>query len=204
MLIIGLLGDVASGKSVVAHLLTELGAGLLDGDRAGHELLRRDDVRAAARERWGMSIFAPDGHVHRPALARLVFAGTERGQQDLHYLEQLLHPLIGQKLLDQAAGFRAAGKIAAVLDAPVMLKAGWDKFCDTIIFVDTPSALCEQRALERDWDAAELDRRRAAQDPVEGKRRRANVVIDNSGSLEHTREQVAKFWQDHVTAKAKS
>ena len=70
MKILGLLGGVASGKSLVARQLAELGAVVLDADRAGHEALRLPCIEAAARERWGDVVFGPDGHVDRSKLAK--------------------------------------------------------------------------------------------------------------------------------------
>jgi dephospho-CoA kinase len=96
--IVGLLGGIASGKSLAAAQLVNLGAGLLDADAAGHEVLKRDDVRQAIRLRWGDGVFDAAGHVVRPALARLVFAVTPEGRADLAYLEQITHPLIGELL----------------------------------------------------------------------------------------------------------
>ena len=85
---IGLLGGVASGKSLVAQRLLDHGCGLLDGDRAGHNVLRLPEIEQAARQRWGDEIFAPDGHISRPSLAAIVFAPTPAGATELLHLEQ--------------------------------------------------------------------------------------------------------------------
>ncbi len=77
--IVGLQGGVASGKTFVASLLGELGAAVLDGDRAGHEVLEEPEVLAAARERWGNAVFSTDGRIDRRALGRIVFADSPQG-----------------------------------------------------------------------------------------------------------------------------
>ena len=82
MRILGLLGGVASGKSLVARQLGELGAVVLDANRAGHEALRLPSVEAAARRRRGDAIFGPDGHIDRARLASIVFAPPPRGQRN--------------------------------------------------------------------------------------------------------------------------
>lgn len=199
--VIGLLGGVASGKSLVASRLKMLGAGLLDGDRAGHRVLCLPEVEQAARQRWGASIFGPDGRIMRAALARVVFAPSPQGPIELHYLEQLTHPQIGAELRREAAHLATQGTFQAlVLDAPVMLKAGWSEYCSQVWFVDAPRDVRLARALARGWSQENFVNREAAQEPVEEKRRHADVVIDNSGSPEQTFQQVDRWWQVFLEA----
>lgn len=193
--IIGLLGGVASGKSLVAECLEQLGAARLDADRVGHEVLREPEVEAAIRARWGEAVFDCDGRVDRPAVARIVFAPTVEGRAELFFLEQLTHPRIGIRLRDEADKLTAAGKQFLVLDAPVLLKAGWDSLCSVILYVDAPRELRLQRALGRGWSAEEFARREAAQESTETKRKRADFVVDNSGEAAETREQVKVWWR---------
>jgi dephospho-CoA kinase len=194
MKIIGLLGGIASGKSLVARQFCELGAGLLDGDRAGHEVLRLPEVKQLVRERWGQSVFAADGEVDRKALGRIVFDASSEGRSELEYLEKITHSRIGRRLRQQTADLAAQGRAAAVLDAPVMLKAGWDAFCDHIVFVEAPEEVRRARALARGWSQEDIARRESVQEPLEVKRARAEFVIDNSGTPEQTRKQVERLW----------
>jgi dephospho-CoA kinase len=194
--VIGLLGGIASGKSLVADALVRQGAILLDADAAGHQVLLEPAVEAAARTRWGSAIFGPDGHIHRPALARIVFAPPPAGPPELAYLESISHPRIGGRLRDQIDRLAADGQLhVLVLDAPVMLKAGWDQFCDLLVFVEADRSIRLQRAMSRGWTAEELARREAAQEPVASKRRRADAVIDNSGPVAATESQVEQLWK---------
>jgi dephospho-CoA kinase len=195
MQIVGLIGGVASGKSLVAWQLGELGAAVLDADRAGHEVLRDKEVEREARNRWGDEIFATDGHIDRPRLARIVFAPTDAGRRELAYLEQLTHPRIRERLHRELAELASAGQTVAVLDAPVMLKAGWTGFCDRMVFVDAPRETRLKRAAERGWSEEQLIQREAAQESIEVKRRSADTVIDNSGTPEQTLAQVVQFWK---------
>lgn len=198
MQVVGLLGGVASGKSLVARQLSDLGAGLLIGDDAGHEVLAWPEVVAGVRARWGQRVFGPDGRIDRSRVAQLVFAPPPDGPRELEYLERLTHPKIGTLLRQQAAQMAASGRLVAVLDAAVMLKAGWDGFCDRIVFVDTPRATRLARARDRGWSEEEFARREAAQESLDEKRRRADTIIDNSGSAEGTRAQVARLWRTLV------
>jgi dephospho-CoA kinase len=98
-------------------------------------------------------------------------------------------------LAREAARLRAAGTVAAALDVPLLLESGWDRLCDRLVFVDAPRGLRLARAQERGWSEAEFAAREAAQESLEAKRRRADVVVDNSGSPDATRAQVARLWQ---------
>jgi dephospho-CoA kinase len=203
--VIGLLGGIASGKSLVAGALVRRGAVLLDADAAGHLVLREPAIEEAALARWGSSIFGPDGHIHRPALAKIVFAPPPHGPRELAYLESLTHPRIGERLRKQIDQLAADGTPRVlVLDAPVMLKAGWDEFCDLLVFVEADRPIRLQRALSRGWSEEEFARRETAQEPVEVKRSRAEIVIDNSGSVETTERQIEQLWKRLASAPPKN
>jgi len=198
MHVIGILGGVASGKSLVAQRLTQRGAGLLDADRAGHEVLRMPQVEAAARQRWGDVVFGPDNHLDRGRLAKIVFAPPPEGPAEREYLEQLTHPEIARLLQRQADEMAASGKAVAVLDAPLLLEAGWDKLCRRLVFVDAPRQARLQRATARGWSEEEFAAREAVQESLDFKRSRADVVVDNSGSPEHTEAQIEGLWRSLV------
>jgi dephospho-CoA kinase len=196
MLVIGVAGGVASGKSVVSQSLVRLGAVLLDADRIGHEVLEEPAVRESIRRTWGDEVFSSEGAVSRPALARRVFAPPPDGPRELAQLEQITHPRIGARLKEQIEGMASRGDVpAAVLDAAVMFKAGWHRHCDWIVFVDAPRETRLERALARGWTAQHFAAREAAQMSVEEKRQFADSIVDNSGSLTHTHQQVERFWR---------
>jgi dephospho-CoA kinase len=195
MHLIGILGGVASGKSLVAQQLARLGAGVLDADRAGHEVLRLPQIEAAVRQRWGDEVFGPDGRIDRRRLARIVFAGPPEGPLQREYLEKLTHPEIGRLLGRQAAALAGSGYRVAVLDAALLLEAGWDKLCDRLVFVDAACEVRLSRALGRGWSKEDFAAREEAQESLDSKRQRADVVVDNSGSPEHTQAQIERFWQ---------
>ncbi|MEX2139139.1 MAG: dephospho-CoA kinase [Pirellulales bacterium] len=195
---LGLLGGIASGKSLVAKKLQDLGAVVLDADRAGHEVLRLPHVKVTARSRWGASIFGSNGEIERKRLAAIVFARTGEGRRELECLEKLTHPEIGRRLQDQLNLLREQGVQVAVLDAPVMLKAGWDRFCDQIWFIDAPHEVRLKRAQTRGWTEDEFRARELAQEPVERKRELADLVLDNSGDIEYTHRQIERLWHSLI------
>lgn len=197
--IIGLLGGVASGKSLVAKQLQDLGAGLLDGDRTGHEVLRLPEVVQAVRGRWGDCVLDAQGEVDRSRLAQIVFGPPPDGPLQLKHLERLTHPKIGDLLRQKAREMSASGQFKAlVLDAPLMLEAGWHSICDYIVYVDAPLPARQARAMARGWTAADLTAREAEQESLDAKRKHADIIIDNSGSAEFTRSQVERFWHSLV------
>jgi dephospho-CoA kinase len=197
---IGLIGGVASGKSRVARILADLGAGVLDADRTGHAILAEDaDVQGALRQRWGNAVIAADGSVDRAAVGKRVFAINSQGEEDRLFLEGLVHPCIRRRLEAERDRFVAEDRAAIVLDAPLLLEAGWGKtLCDVVLFVDAPVEIRLARARQRGWSEADFTRREAAQWPVEEKRRHADFVIKNEGSEAELRQAVDQFWRNQV------
>jgi len=195
MILIGVLGGVASGKSEVSNRLRALGAEVLEADQAGHAVLRELEVRRAVRHRWGERVLDAAGEIDRRKVAEIVFAGTPESDVELKFLEQLTHPRIRQRLEAQLAEWHRAGVQAAVLDAPVMLKAGWDRLCQRMIFVDTPRLVRLARARQRGWTETDFAAREAAQEPLETKRTRADTMIDNSTTRDRLYAQVDRFWR---------
>jgi dephospho-CoA kinase len=197
--IIGLLGGVASGKSFVAEQLQKFGAAKLDADRVGHEVLLLPEVEAALKSRWGEQVIGREGRISRSAVAAIVFARTDEGRRELAFLESVTHPLIGVRLREEAQRLSTAGFRYLVLDAPVMLKAGWDSLCDVVLYVDAPQQVRLERALSRGWTPEEFAAREAAQESLETKRRRADAVIENGGKPEETAARLARWWQEFTT-----
>ncbi|MBX7168872.1 MAG: dephospho-CoA kinase [Pirellulales bacterium] len=198
MKIIGIVGGIASGKSLVAARLAELGAGVIDADKIGHEVLRETDVRAALVERWGPTVLGADGEVDRARVGQIVFAPAPDGPRDKAFLESLVHPQIGRAMQERLGQYAAQGLPAVVLDAPLLLEAGMDAWCDEVIYVDASRAVRLQRAQGRGWSEAEFAAREETQPKLAEKMARATVRIDNSGSIRSTQEQVDQFWS-HLT-----
>ncbi len=195
MRIIGILGGVASGKSLVARQLARLGADTLDADRAGHEVLRLPRIQEEAKKRWGPTVFGSDGRIDRGRLAKIVFADPPDGPRERKYLEQLTHPEIGRLLKRQAETLAASEAAVAVLDAPLLLEAGWEDLCDQLIFVDAPRSVRLERAKARGWNEEDFAAREGAQESLAVKRRHADVTIDNSDSPELTQAQIERYWR---------
>lgn len=182
--VVGLIGGVGAGKSAVAQWFAARRCTLLlDGDAIGHELLDDERVREAIRDRFGPDVFDVSGAVDRRALGAAVFGDDEARTAARRDLESLLHPRIGEEIERRIGN---AGDVEYVLlDAALALEAGWDDRCDLVVFVDTPwENRLEHVARSRGWTMEDLRLREASQMPLDEKRRRADVVIVNDGTLD--------------------
>lgn len=196
MLIFGLTGGIASGKSAVARELNALGAVVLDADKAAHEVINVPDIKQALTERWGPEILLPDGNVDRKAVAEQVFSTQKPTLVERKFLEKILHSRIKDEFEYQLTRLKIAKTPVAVIDAPLLLEAGWQQGCDIVLFIDSSLEDRQQRAKSsRNWTAQDLATREAAQMPIEEKRRRATHVIANDGTLDELRQRVEEFWK---------
>ena len=191
--VVGLIGGIASGKSRVAELLARRGARVLSGDQAGHEALRQPEVKARVVERWGLGVLDEHGEVDRRRLAARVFGDPAERRA----LEAIAWPWIGRRLREQVEAARADPAVKLILlDAAVLLEAGWDEVCDRLVFVDAPRDVRLRRLAEqRGWSAKEVAAREEAQLPLTEKARRADDVLDNSGPPEALARQVDDLLQ---------
>jgi dephospho-CoA kinase len=194
MHIIGLIGGVASGKSAVGAALARRGAVVFNADVFGHAVLKEPEVRDTLVKRWGPGVLGEDGEISRPAVAKIVFSQTPEGEQEREYLEQLVHPGIRRRIEAAIQALPETSVPAVVIDAALLLEAGWAAVCTAIIFVDAPREQRLARARTRGWSGEEFSRREAAQLPIEEKRRRASYVLDNSGTLAELDAAVSRYW----------
>lgn len=194
MKILGLTGGIASGKSAVAAELANLGAVVLDADRAAHEVINWPSVQQALLKRWGKNILKHDGKTDRSVIAERVFSNQPAAESELQFLEKTLHPKIREQFESQLAELAADGTEVAVIDAPLLLEAGWRDLCKWLIFVDSPRDERLQRARLRNWTAEEFAKREACQMPIAEKREQSTHILANSGTLADLRDQVHALW----------
>lgn len=195
-MIIGLTGGIACGKSTVAAMLVDRGAALIDAD-----VLARQAVEPGSAglkriaERFGQAVISPDGLLNRKKLAAVIF-GDDSARKEL---EGMLHPEIRSRIQRQMAAFeRLTPDKLLVVDIPLLYESGMeDLFADwQIMVVYIPAELQLARLMERDGLSVEEARQRlAAQLPIEEKRQRADIVIDNGGALAKTSQQIDQLWR---------
>jgi dephospho-CoA kinase len=194
MVIIGLTGGIASGKSTVAAMLAEKGAVILDADRMARELV--EPGKAAWQEivQWlGRDFMLEDGSIDRERLGRLVFQDAEARRK----LNAIIHPRVGQEMAARTGQLRndCFGSIL-VYDVPLLIEAGMQDMADLILLVYVPEEIQLQRLQRRDnLSREEALLRIRAQMPLKEKKKHAHAVIDNSGTLTDTALQVDEFWE---------
>jgi len=192
MLLVGLTGNIGSGKSTVARMLSERGATIIDADvlaRRAVELGTPGYTKIVSR--WGRAVLSPDGHLDRAALRRVVFAD----QAQLEELNEIVHPEVERlrdRLVDQA---RARGDRVVVCDIPLLFEKGMAERFDRIVLVDAPRPIRLERLLQdRGLQTTEAMEMIAAQMPAELKRARADFIIENNGTLTQLERRVQDLW----------
>lgn len=191
MLRAGLTGGIACGKSVVAAMLREFGCAVLEADPLAHELIEpgRPAFAEIVRE-FGPGVLEPEGRIDRARLGAIVFADREK----LSRLNRIVHPRVFQELERRLAELaRPGGPQAAVVEAALLIEAGYDRQLDRLIVVWCRPEQQRERLAARGLSPEQAESRIAAQMPVEEKRRRATDEIDASGSLTETRLQVERL-----------
>lgn len=208
--VFGIVGGIGSGKSAVTRGLAEfLQVRVIDADRIGHEVLTLPKIKQQIFHTFGSDVFvadAPSGEIDRGQLAKRVF-GTDTGHnkatghnEALTQLEAIVHPEIRRQMTDQIQQAQAENQVVLV-DAAVMLEAGWKDLCDRLIFIDVPFETRLRRVVEnRGWDEAELRRREASQLPLETKKQAADFVVDNSQTLQDSVSQFCRIIQSLTMA----
>ncbi|MGL4512075.1 MAG: dephospho-CoA kinase [Lacipirellulaceae bacterium] len=201
MIVLGLTGGIASGKSFVAGLLAERGAVLLDADQHAHAVLAEPGVVGALVDRWGVQVLDEAGAVRRGEVARRVFGDGAEALAERQFLEGLVHPRVRELLRAELDAARLAEAPAAVLDVPLLYESGWDRECDAVLFVDTPGEVRRERARRRGWTDEAFSQREGAQTPIDEKRRRADFVVPG-GAPEEASQAVEAAWRRFVVGGA--
>lgn len=188
--IVGIVGGVGAGKSSVVRNILNLQLFVIDADRIGHELLLTNDIREKLSHAFGEEILDNGGLVLRQRLAEKVFGDSDKQTNNRNQLNEILHPAIRNEVL-RSIKQAPQDADAIILDAALLLEAGWADECDAVIFIDTPIELRQQRAAaNRGWSMEELQRREASQWSLLKKRQNAQFVVNNSGSVEEAAEQM--------------
>ena len=197
MLIIGLTGGIASGKSTVSGMLKDFGVPVFDADKEAHRLTAKDgDAYPAIKEYFsgqlGLDILTGDGEIDRKKLGALVFADRRL----LADLENILHGRVEIALNQFIIEQRGKNANAVILDIPLLIEKSWQSKVDKIWLVYLPEDLQLQRLRDRDrLDKSAAQVRLAAQMKLSDKVKHADFAIDNSGSLLQTKTQVIAAWQ---------
>lgn len=186
--VFGLIGAIGAGKSSVAAAMAKRGGTVIDADRIGHGVLELPAVKSELVAMWGERVLKPDGTANRREIAGIVFPdSTERKK-----LESVVFPRIRQQAEERiSAAMSDPNTRFVVVDAAVMLEAGWNTVCDRIVYVDAPR---EQRlhrlAARSGWNPEEVAAREASQLPTAEKLAHADAVLMNDGSPDDLQQKV--------------
>ena len=196
MLLVGLTGNIASGKSTVAQLLSERGATIIDADVLARRAVERGTKAFdAIARRWGTSVLTPDGHLDRTALRRVVFGNAK----ELEALNDIVHPEVERLREVRIDEARGRGDRIVVCDIPLLFEKKMVRQFERILLVDAPRPLRLERLVSdrglRETEAMDMI---AAQMPAELKRARADFVIDNAGTLTELERRVNDVWTSLV------
>jgi dephospho-CoA kinase len=191
MVVVGLTGGIGSGKSTVASMLAERGAVVVDADRLAREAVAVGTPgHRAVAERFGPAVVAGDGSLDRAALAGVVFDDPAA----LADLNAIVHPPVRAAIASRVAELEGGASVV-VLEIPLLVESGRSYGESQVIVVDCPEDVAVARLVEhRGMDAVDARRRIAAQVSRADRLARADVVIENSGSLDDLRHQVDAVW----------
>ena len=192
MRLIGLTGNIASGKSAVSDMLAARGATIIDADiLARHAVMKGSPALDAIVARWGDGVLDKDGNLDRAALRHVVFDN----QEDLDALNEIVHPDVRRRRTDEIAAARARGDKVVVSVIPLLFERHLAEEFDSIVLVDAPrSDRLDRIVRDRGIDEAEAMKMIASQMPSDLKRARADYVIENSGSMEDLEDEVNRVW----------
>ena len=200
--VVGIIGGIGSGKSAAGRILNRLGARVLDADASAHRVLNSAEVKKALVEKFGTEILDGNGGVDRAALASEVF-GPE-GEAARRWLEELVHPEVRRFLLSELKAARESNTPVVILDVPLLLESPLGEECDHVLFLKVDDAIRRARVKQRGWSPEDLAAREAAQTPLAEKEDRADVVVDNNGSiedLESALKELHRVWKAQASEK---
>lgn len=192
MKVIGLTGGIGSGKSTVSQFLADLGAVILDADRVGHNALKDTGIRQEIIAAFGQGVLTPGGNIDRSYLGRRVFGDDEA----LSRLNRIMHPRMHDLVKAQLEDYRQQGVAVVILEAPLLVEAGWVSIVDEVWVTVAPESTVLGRLQGRGGlSEAESLARIRSQLSSEERVRHADVVINTDCSLDELKAKVKELWQ---------
>lgn len=185
----GLTGTFGSGKSTVARFFEQCGAFVVDADKLAHEALikGRKSYKKVA-EAFPQAVDPSNSQISRKVLAATVFKNPE----DRKKLESIIHPYVFERIGEEVT---RADSSVIILEIPLLFETGFDKYCSSTITVYAKDEVIKERLERKGLSGEEARKRKEAQWTLEEKCRRADIIIDNSCSLEETKHQVQEVWK---------
>lgn len=187
-MIIGLTGGIATGKSTVSKTLQDLNITVIDADKIAHDVLKREDVKQKIVNKFGHSVLDPEGNINRKKLGQIVFDHKKK----LRELEEITHPKILDIIKERIDNFDKQELI--VLDAPLLFETSLDDIVDESWVIYTSQETQIKRLKSRDGlDREEALKRIEAQMPLAKKKQKADILIENEGSIQELKDKINKL-----------
>ncbi|MDZ5712438.1 dephospho-CoA kinase [Jeotgalibacillus haloalkalitolerans] len=193
-MIIGLTGSIATGKSTIANELINMGYTVIDADQSARKVVEPgEEAYKKIKETFGDAVFTEDGQLDRPKLGEIIFNDEQKRKQ----LNEIVHPAVRADMLAQKDQAFTEGKQTVFLDIPLLFESKLQWMVEKVLVVYAPEAVQKERLMKRnDFSEKEAASRIASQIPVEQKREQADAVIDNSGTIEQSIEQLHQLIKD--------
>ncbi len=192
MITIGITGTIGSGKSTVAGIMHELGAAVINADEVGHEVyLPGTSGWDEVVDTFGRDVLAPDLTIDRNKLGELVFNSPEA----LSSLDAIMRPIILEEVRSRLAELRSKGIRVAVLEAALLIEAGWEGLVDEVWVTTAPlEVIMERMAAKKRWTPEQVRQRIAAQNTVAQQLKSADMVIDTDKPLPELKAEIAQIF----------
>lgn len=191
MMVIGLTGGIATGKSTVSEIIREYNIPIIDADSIARDIVAPGNItlKKIGLE-FGSEVINLDGNLNRKILGNIVF----NDNQKLLKLNSITHPEIKKIVIKEIKRFRSMEKKACIIDAPLLIEGGFVELVDYIILVYAPVLIVIDRLRSRDKvSEGEAVSRITKQMPFEEKKKFADFIIDNSKNIEYTRNQLSNI-----------
>jgi dephospho-CoA kinase len=193
MFVVGLTGGIGSGKSAAETIFAKLGVTLVNADSVARDIVEPgSEALKAIANRFGQTILLDNGHLDRAALRKKIFSDAESSNTAKQWLEDLTHPLIRQRIIEQLNKQKIESEADyRILESPLLMETDQHKLVDRLLLIDIPKSLQIERTMARDHNSKEqVDAIIAAQMSREDKKLLANDQIENTGTLADLEQQI--------------
>ena len=198
MFVIGLTGGIATGKTLVSETLRDLGATIINADLVGHEAyLPHTETWQAVVDAFGTDILDDEGQIVRPKLGAIVFSDPSKLEQ----LNSIVHPRIYAMISDRIEGLKSDGVETVVVEAALLIEAGWTPLADEIWVLTSPIEQVYSRLTGRGMSAEQAQARVESQMPQDERVTHADIVIANDGGDAELKSAVKDHWDQRVASK---